>query len=204
MNDKKTELAAALVDVRRAYRLLHGYQRRVNDLFYAAHEFLIKQGLEFESWGPLNVWSLPRKNTPFFRPETWAWDLTPAYQVECVWRRSKNEVHHKIHIHAIADTGYNDSDEGEPNPAKFEPAEASRSELRIGLYRTRTTKPDWSGAWEKFSVIANRKGGDIHRVNVAQDEYAHRYFDIDLAELGDEHAVKEKLLRPIEEWSAST
>lgn len=205
MNEKNNELVEALADVRRAYRLLHAYHRRVNDLFYAAHEFLGKQGAEFESWRPINVWPLPQKSKPFFRPDTWAWDLTPAYQVECIWSRAKDKVNHKIHVHAIADTGYDASaQEGEPNPAKFELAEKSRSEIRVGLHRTRAAKPDWSAAWNLFSVLPNRKNGDIHIVKIGKDEYAHRYFEIDLVELIDEPAVKEKLLRPLNEWIASS
>lgn len=200
MNDKNDELSAALVDVRRAYRLLHAYHRRVNDLLYGAHEFLAKQGAEFESWGPINVWTLPQKTKPFFRPETWAWDLTPAYQVECVWRRLRNGIHHKIHIHAIADNGYDASGEGEPNPAIFEPAEKTRSEIRVALHQTRASEPDWGASWKKLSVKTNRKNGDIHVVAVGKDEYTYRYFEINLVDLGDEQAVKEKLLEPIGVW----
>lgn len=200
MNDKKDELKAALVDVRRAYRLLHAYHRRVNDLLYTAHEFLAKQHAEFDAWGPINVWMLPQKSKPFFRPETWAWDLTPAYQVECVWRRSRSGMHHKMHIHAIADTGYDASGEGEPDPAKFEHAETARSEIRVGLHRTRASEPDWGAAWKQQSGNSARKDGDVHRVKIGNDEYAYRYFAIELVELANEHAIKEKLLQPIDEW----
>lgn len=200
MSDKKNELADALTDVRRAYRLLHAYHRRVNDLFYAVHEFLEKQGAEFASWGPLNVWSLPQKTKPFFKPETWAWDLTPAYQVECVWHRFRDGIHHKLHIHAIADTGYDAAGEGEPDPAKFERAEKSRSEIRVGLHRTRAKNPDWSEAWKKLSANSTRKNSNVHCIKIESDEYTYRYFAVDIVDLSDEQAVKEKLLQPLLEW----
>jgi hypothetical protein len=37
-------------------------------------------------------------------------------------------------------------------------------------------------------------------VKVGADEYTHRYFDRNLAALGDKDAVKEKLLLPLERW----
>jgi len=203
MNDKKNELAAALVDVRRAYRLLHAYHRRLQDLLHTTHDFLMNDNFQFEHWSPINVSRLPQSTKPFFGSH-WAWDMTPGYQVECVWRRSKEKASHKIHVHAIADTGYDASAEGEPNPATFESAETSRSEIRVGLYRARTKKPDWGAAWNLLSVKANRKNGDVHVVAVGNDEYSHRYFDVDIVELGDEHAVKEKLLRPVKEWAAGS
>lgn len=199
MNDKNDELAAALVDVRRAYRLLHAYHQRLQDLLHTTHDFLLGDGFEFEHWSPINVARLPQSTKPFFGSH-WGWDLTPGYQVQCIWRRSKNKSSHRIHVHAIADTGYNASAEGEPNPATFESAEISRSEIRVGMYRASTTKPDWRGAWEQLSEKADRKNGDVHRVMVDKVEYAHRYFDVDLVELSDEQAVKDKLLEPIRVW----
>ncbi|WP_437291028.1 hypothetical protein [Sorangium sp. So ce406] len=200
MSEKNLDLAGALADVRRAYRLLHAYHRRLCDLLQLTDEFLTERGFEFERWVPINVARLPQSTKPFFRPETWAWDLTPAYQVECVWWGSISGTHYKIHIHAIADTGYDDSRDGEPDPTSFRSAETAASELRIGLYRTRAKKPDWSSVWEKLSRIKDRKNGAEHKVRVGVDEYTHRYFDLNLAALGDEGAVKEKLLLPLDEW----
>jgi hypothetical protein len=199
MSEKKDELAAALADVRRAYRLLHAYHRRLQDLLHTAHDFLEQQGFQFEQWSPLNVARLPQSTKPFFGSH-WAWDLTPGYQVQCIWRRSKDKSSHRIFLHAIADTGYKTSAEGEPNPATFEAAETSRSEIRVGMYRTQAKKPDWGAAWNLLSVKANRKNGADHIVEVEQDKYAHRYFDLDLVELGDENAVKGKLLEPLRVW----
>ncbi|HRI68758.1 MAG TPA: hypothetical protein PK156_31230 [Polyangium sp.] len=203
MNDKKDELKAALVDVRRAYRLLHAYHRRLQDLLHTTHDFLINEGFQFEYWSPLNVARLPQSTKPFFGSH-WGWDLTPGYQVQCIWRRTKDASSHRIFVHSIADTGYKTSAEGEPNPATFEAAETSRSEIRVGLYRTGTTEPDWGAAWNLLSVKPDRKNGDIHQVKVGRVEYAHRYFDVDLVELSDERAVKEKLLEPIGTWIAGS
>ncbi|XXY48848.1 hypothetical protein WME91_53475 [Sorangium sp. So ce269] len=200
MNEKNVDLAGALADVRRAYRLLHAYHRRLCDLLQVTEEFLAERGFEFERWAPINVARIPQSTKPFFRPEQWAWDLTPVYQVECLWRGSNNGTHYKVHIHAIADTGYDDACDGEPDPTRFRAVETAASELRIGLYRTRAKKPDWSSAWAQLSRITNRKNGTEHKVRAGGDEYTHRYFDLNLAELGNEASVKEKLLLPLDQW----
>lgn len=204
MNEKQTDLAGALVEVRHAYRLLHAYHRRLCDLLQVTDEFLSERKLRFEHWAPLNVARLPRSKKPFFVPENWAWDLTPAYQVECTWEGSSNGARHKVHLHAIADTGYDASGDGEPDPSRFEASEAAVSELRIGLYRTRAKKPDWSAAWEQLSHLTSRKNGTDHTVTAGGNDYTHRYFDVNLTHLVDERAVQEKLLAPLGRWIAHT
>ena len=199
MNDKKDELKAALVDVRRAYRLLHAYHQRLQDLLRATHDFLESNNFEFKHWSPSNVVRLPQSTKPFFVGQ-WAWDLTPSYMVQCSWNRSDNKSAHQIYVQAIADTGYESFVGGEPNPLMFESAGTSRSEIRVGLYRTGTTKPDWGAAWHLLSGKADRTNGDVHVVTVGKDEYSHRYFDVDMVDLANEHAVKERLLDPMRAW----
>jgi hypothetical protein len=109
MSSTSFDLPDALANVRRAYRLLHAYHRRLCDLLQLVHESVGKAGLEFESWEPLNVARLPRSATPFF--ENWAWDLTPAYQVRCVWRdghqdKTKEKLVRRVVIDAFADSGW--------------------------------------------------------------------------------------------------
>ncbi|MDC0681417.1 hypothetical protein [Sorangium atrum] len=61
-------------------------------------------------------------------------------------------------------------------------------------------EPDWSSAWSQLSRSANRKNGAEHKVRVGGDEYAYPYFDLNLSTLGDEGAIKEKLLLPLDRW----
>jgi hypothetical protein len=194
-------VGGALVEVRRAYRLLHAYHQRVYDLFQVTDTYLSGQGLAFESWGPLNVARLPRSKTPFFKT-TWAWDMTPAYQIECQWEGTSHKHRCKVHVHAIADTGYDASCEGEPDPSQFKEVEETVSQLRVGMYRTRAKKPDWDAAWELLSRIKNRKDGADHTVSVRGDDYTHRYFDLNLADLADKPAVEARLLLPLGRWLA--
>ncbi|WP_437728187.1 hypothetical protein [Sorangium sp. So ce861] len=68
------------------------------------------------------------------------------------------------------------------------------------MHRTRAKKPDWSSAWSQLSRTANRKNGAEHKVMVGRDDYAYRYFDLNLTALADEGAIKEKLLLPLDRW----
>lgn len=200
MNEKTIDVAGALMEVRRAYRLLHAYHQRLCDLMQLANESLVGLGLAFEKWAPHNVW-LPRSKRPFF--DHWAWDLTPAYQTECVWQGTRHGSHCKVYILVIADTGYDPSSDGEPDPSRFKPVEATSSEVRVGLHRTKAKHPDWSAAWDLFSKKANRKDGTDHQVKVGKDEYSYRCFELNLADLADGEAIKARLLLPIEQWLAA-
>jgi hypothetical protein len=51
-----------------------------------------------------------------------------------------------------------------------------------------------------MSRITNWKDGTDHKVKVGSDEYAHRYFDVNLAKLADAQALEERVLLPIERW----
>lgn len=72
------ELNNALADVRRAYRLVHAYQRRVSDLMTQVDQTLSATGLSFVQWRPLFNKASPRTSTPFFSGGRWAWDMLPG------------------------------------------------------------------------------------------------------------------------------
>jgi hypothetical protein len=199
MNDKKNELAAALMDVRRAYRLLHAYHRRLQDLFQCLDDVLVPKGIHFKHWRSSNVDRLPKKSKPFFR--NWAWDLTPAYQMSCVWEGVNRKHTYSIGIDAIADTGYNASGDGEPDPSRFKSADHCGSELQIGFWRTTAKEPDWGAAWTQIEK-RDWSNGDIHAATVVRAEYLYRYETVNLVDLVDEHAVREKLLEPLRVWIA--
>jgi uncharacterized protein YjiS (DUF1127 family) len=199
MNEKSVALAEALVDVRRAYRLLHAYHRRLCDLLQATDELLSERGLQFAEWCPLNVAMLHKKK-PFFRPEHWAWDLTPAYQVGCIWQGVKNGGAYQVRIEAVADTVYSTSRDGEPDPGRFKPAESSTSELWVGLWKAQAAEHNWAEAWKQVERTGDPFDGKEHTANVDDVAHTYRYFMIDLTELVDERAVKERLLVPLGGW----
>jgi hypothetical protein len=200
MSVSRDDLTRVLSDVRRAYRLLQVYHRRLCDLLDSLHDVLAGGGLAFDRWEPMNVWRLPKPKTPFFRPEQWAWDLTPAYQVRCAWEQAAKGRSRRVIVEAIADTGYTASDEGEPEPSAFKDAEQCATELRVILWTARAKRADWDAAWQKVEQIADPNDGESHAVDVDGVEHTCRCLRVDVADLVDAQAVREKLLDPVEEW----
>ena len=158
------ELVAALVDVRRAYRLLHAYHRRLLDILATVDDALVVGGLGFDSWEPLNV-DLPRRGTNKFFVNRWAWDFTPIYRVVSEWKSEpKSGTVRCVHIESIADTGYDDSSDGEPNPACFSGAEESETQLRIELWIAPTPTPNWEVARKRVEGTSGMYDGRAHAV----------------------------------------
>lgn len=199
MSTTRDDLARALCDVRRAYRLLQVYQRRLCDLLQLADGVLATAGLEFERWDPINVARPPRGRKPFWSG-TWAWDFTPIYQVRCAWKQAMKGSARRVVIECFADTAYITSSEGEPDPSTFKDASQSATELRVGLWRARAKRANWDQAWVEVHKLPNWADGHVHTVDLEGVEHSFQEHRIDVADLCDPEAVQEKLLRPIEEW----
>jgi len=204
MSTTRDDLARALADVRRAYRLLQVYHRRLCDLLQLLDDTLGAAGLSFERWDPINVWRLPRAKKPFFRPETWAWDLTPAYQVGCAWEQAAKGHARRVDVHCIGDTGYVTSSEGEPDPATFKDAEQCATELHVGLWTARAKRADWNSAWVEVHQRPGWDDGQVHAVDVEGVEHTFQALRVDIADLCDPEAVRARLLDPITQWLAET
>ncbi|MEZ4309049.1 MAG: hypothetical protein R3F14_13510 [Polyangiaceae bacterium] len=197
MTDTKSDVPAALVEVRKAYRLLHAYHQRISDLLRLIHGTLAERGLRFQKWSPVNVWLPSSRRAPFHH---WAWDLTPAYQTSCVWEGTGGGWSRQIHVHMIADTGYDPSVGDDPSPEHFKPAEQSASEVRYGMYRTRARKADFGAAWKQISGLPDPTDQNEHKVMVGQDEYVYRHLARSLSDLPDREAVDRELLLPLRSW----
>ena len=76
-----TDLGAALLDVRRAYRLLWAYHRRQSDLLSALDAHLHRHGLVFTGWRPYRF-AAPSTRSAFFgvfsSMRTAAWARFPS------------------------------------------------------------------------------------------------------------------------------
>jgi len=202
MTMSRDDLARALVDVRKAYRLLQGYHRRLNDLLQRVEEKVGQRGLVFESWAPQNVAFLPRSTKLFFAPYNWAWDLTPAYQVSCAWSSppAGGEVR-RIGLVAVADTGYNVQGDGEPDPTRFTDAADCSTEIWIAAWTTNAKTPNWSQAWTRIQDIPQHDEGTSHSVTLDGATYTYQYLQtINVADLTSSEAVEKHLLAPIEGW----
>jgi hypothetical protein len=203
MKQDTLDLREALADVRRAYRLILAYQRRLCDLLQTVDEALVKTGLDFQRWQPSDPdWKLPKSKKPFFRPEDWVWAFMQDYRLYCEWQDAspKKGVIRHVGIDAIADSGFNADCDGEPDPGTFEPAEKCATELRIGLWAARTKDPDWDAAWKKIELLGAWHDGEIRTVKVDGTEYRYRYLVVDIADLVDKVAVEGKLLAPLRDW----
>lgn len=201
MTTSPDQLSAALTDVRKAYRLIHAYQQRVWDLLRVVDHTLAHAGLPFQHWQPMQFWSPPQKKTRFF-VERWAWDFLPAYEIGCEWQEESKAALpvRRVFVIVAADSGYDNSTQEEPDPSKFEPAEKSKTAIRIGLWTASTGAPNWGEAWAGFPADARDREDETHTGVVKNVTYTYRYLRVDVAGLVDEAAVQAKLLQPIKTW----
>lgn len=116
MSQEKTaqELQQALedsfVDVRRAYRLLYHYQRRVLDIVRYAGEYL---HIHYHSGWPRFCNGLPNgipKLHGQATPNRWAWDWIPMYEYDFHHYKSINGQELRFSMIIQSDTGLYDSE----------------------------------------------------------------------------------------------
>ncbi len=153
MND----INAALIDVRKAYRLLYLYQKSVLDL---AKE--IADGLDFQQnccWTPIQFKTPPnRDNSPF--KDRWAWDMLPMYDVSFLFLREgvNKEKSVKVgecllKVHIISDNGYQEKGKKEPNPIEFQATENSDTILElIVIQASKDLGKTWVNIWNNNST----------------------------------------------------
>ena len=201
MSTTRNRIATALVDVRRAYRLVQTYQRRLWDLLHGLDELLSRAGLPFVRWMPMNVSTPPKPGTRFFVGR-WAWDFIPAYQIGCEWEQRGKKLTRRVFVIATADTGYDATSDDEPDPANFKPAEECATMLRVGLWTAATSSPDWDEAVRERGGENKVREGQTYTLNVKGTAYTYQFFLVDVADLVDEPAVKAKFLQPVEDWLA--
>lgn len=133
MESHSDELKLALVDVRKAFRLLFLYQRRILDF---SKTFANEMGLR--PYSAVYGFNRPTTVNPF---DKWVWDMLPMYRVSFLFLSLSTDQNQTkkgewlLAIHLVSDTGYPDGiswKKGEPNPLDFPVAEDSFS--RLGIY----------------------------------------------------------------------
>ncbi len=200
MSIQQQDLSTALADVRRAFRLVYAYQRRLFDLYAEVDGLLVEKGLAFERWGAVWNASPPRTGTPFFRNK-WAWDMLPGYALGCYWvdQKPRGGLRRRLLLQAIADTGRT-YDGAEPDPVQFDDVETARSTLRMGRWTSTAGKPDWNAAWQR---ISDKEWDWEGRATVEIDgaAYTYEYAEQDLSELVDPDAVRALLIEPLGRWA---
>lgn len=140
------QLTGALADVRKAFRLLHGYTRRVRDTVaicsqvlspLEARKMVFSTSVVSERRDPLANW--------------WTWDCLPT--VDCTFlfyaaERKKKLDEWMVSISFIADESYELAEEDDPNPDSFAPVEETRSVVQLATFRlTSKTPHDWPRIW---------------------------------------------------------
>jgi len=193
MTDPGT-LADALSEVRKAYRLLHAYHRRLAELLRLVDDELKKDGFEFERWEPEHV-ARPAKK--FFAREHWVWDLLQGAKLRCEWTQTTTGGARRVVIVATADTGIDGSHRGEPDPAEFPAPEACATELWVEQWRAGTSAPTWDAAGDRLDGEGDASDGRVEIDGVA---YARSTFTVDLVDLPDAVSAKTKLVERMRSW----
>lgn len=157
-----------LETIRRAYRYVVAYERRILDTISRIDSVIHEAG--FERW-------MPERWTPLYRafpsrswsPDRWAWDNVPCYAVRYKWvKGAANTAGTRyVLVDHIADTAFEKkrlSDKNEPDPLEdLPPPDSVRSVLRWHVIEQDEPMPDaiWNLQWH--DLIAKRS-----RISVAE------------------------------------
>jgi len=190
--EMSTELNDALVEVRKAYRLVAIYQRRILDMAK-----IIQKELEYKPYWYVNTkYDVRNRNVPTDR---WSLDMLPLYtglsmlylpqQADSNCTKKEEWM---LEIRFDNDSGFNKTDGNEPDPRLFAQPIECISQLWLCAFGTRADgeKTNWLN--NVFNQTDWPKSGDI---SCNERTYAiGKHFDI--ATIGDEVA----LLKVIEDF----
>lgn len=173
MGSDSDQLENALLDVRKAYRLLFLYQRRILDL---ALTFANEMNLRPYCVG--YGFNRPATVNPF---DKWVWDMLPMYRISFLFLSSSSDQDYPkrgewlLDLHLVSDSGYPEGSswrKGEPDPETFSPAKNCVSLLGIYAFKSeRDERRDWyNNIWRPainypfkyppdWSVVTNGKAG---------------------------------------------
>ena len=179
-------LSKALLDVRRAHRILYAYQRRMSDLAY-----FIKCKLDMPDFYGFKHFSNPihgrRKGHSRLKiwHDMWAWDYLYSYLFE--YYLGEKEAGDKLHNYKLSliqysDTGYFDREEEEEEEAtrleleKFKPEEKSGSKLLFFLeYKPKDSEWEWKdGSYMERIVLDKEVGSKKHETGVITIGVEHK------------------------------
>lgn len=179
----KTELEDVFVDVRKAYRLLYFYQRRIMDTagFIAS---ILSQHIQ--SGYALHSSNAP-KNGSNLNIDRWAWDWLNMYSYEFyLGSNTKDGVKYEMAIAVQADSGFDDADEGVTgiDVEKFPPVETCVTKIYLYIGKN-TWKPD------EFEFTWYKDADDEYIYNEDGKLFIGKRFD--LSDFSDEAKIREKV-----------
>lgn len=144
----KEELDAALLDVRKAYRLIALFQRRTRDLCVEIAEAFSTK-MAFYVWEPSQNDRPPRSTVSPFGGR-WIWDFLPLYDFcvlylpEDIDQQNHNPGDWMLCVRISADSGYKTLRSSEPDPRDFEEAASCESIVRLYIYYSKQAfRADW-------------------------------------------------------------
>ncbi|WP_428483469.1 hypothetical protein [Rhodopila sp.] len=205
MSQSTTELAEALADVRRAYRLLWAFQKRILD-----YNRIIRERLEFSHWSSDSPFKMSTWN-----PETRSvWGMLPMVNISFRASRRRDDTQYKngkwseyprmndavLCVWSRSDTGMPAFASTDPNPLTFRNVEECQTKLCLYLVLNRPNREIavslWGASEHCFNIVAGAGTMVSHPKIDGIDIFG---MDFDLAELPDEHA----LLKGIEAFSTA-
>lgn len=198
--DNVNDLAAALQDLRSAYRLVYAYQRRTNEIAGHLTSALDGAGLEFQRWDPVFFSRPCRSSNPYWSDHS-AWDMLPGFALGLLFEsgRRMDALFHRVLVQFIADTGF-EKRGGEPDPVQFTSVEEADSVIRYSILRSPTKIPEYGGV-QPFLTSAGDQvyDGNEHHIFGDGHDFSYRWCELGLTELSTSQAVQELLVRPIVE-----
>lgn len=197
----ETELEAALADVRRSYRVVVAYQRRMNEIFHRFHLGMADLGLPFAWWYPSGYAPPLGFKEVQFAPNKWAWDLFPGFQLAAAWERPGPPARHVVLL-LQTDDAWTKPPHGEPDPSDFAPVETAHTRLWVGLHRAddAAPSPNWGEVRRWF--VAHREAATLAPVPwaVAGATGRSSALRVPVARLVDAGAVTRELVEPVRRW----
>ena len=167
METTTENLSNALLDVRRAHRILYAYQRRMLDL---VHFIQSKLGMPVKDLCGIKHFSKPIYgrsigHTPLnIWPTMWAWDYLYSYLFEYYLgeKETGDKPHnYKLSLIQYSDTGYFDQDgQKRGRISEFGSEEESSSKLLFFLeYKPKGSKWEWGDGTSLKKIVLDKEFG---------------------------------------------
>nr|WP_314634993.1 hypothetical protein [uncultured Porphyromonas sp.] len=165
METTTENLSKALLDVRRAHRILYAYQRRMLDL---VHFIQSKLDMPVEDLCGFKHFSRPisKKGNLTIWHDMWAWDYLYSYLFEYYLgeKETDNGGAYALSLIQYSDTGYFDQEGKEEGTRleleKFKPEEESSSKLLFFLeYKRKDSKWEWGNGTSLEKIVLDKKVG---------------------------------------------
>ncbi len=204
MTAESSQLKEALLDVRKSFRLLWGYHRRIRDIVELCSRML-PGTTPHQLFGQDAV----SEKTKPLAGDWFTWECTPTVDWTFLFlptgRRSKGASDRTVFgINFTADTEFEDAEIGDPDPHEFGPAEDAETVVYLSMYAARPRiQVDWLQRWNDHydhqmeATAAAMEDED----EVASDRYFVYWRRYPLDEFNDKRSV-EALINAFREEAA--